>query len=127
VHLQQRVGNVLRADLLAVLELEELVAAVARHEHEHVALRVGEQPLVARQRGVHAARQQPQKGLHSHLLAAVVDLHVLAVNVQRAPEVVEDLSWETVARVASHVVCGEVVSRRARGSRAAARAAHPRA
>jgi len=52
VHLLQRRREVGAGNLLLVLELEELVAAVAGEVDEHVAPGVAEQPLAARNPGV---------------------------------------------------------------------------
>lgn len=103
-HLREGVGQVPAGDLLAVLELEELVAAVARHVHEHVAARVGAQPLAARHLRRQPVRQQPHEGLHRHFVAPVVHFDVVAVEVQRAVRVVVHRPREGVARVAGHVV-----------------------
>jgi hypothetical protein len=47
-HLLDRVRNIKRRDLLVILELEELVAPVARHVDEDVARRVCEEALAGR-------------------------------------------------------------------------------
>jgi hypothetical protein len=54
-HLLKRVRNVKRADFLIVLELEELVPAVARHVHEDIRVRVGEKAFRARNGRLHPA------------------------------------------------------------------------
>ena len=92
-------------DTRLVLELEELVAAVARHVHQHVAARVAQQPLAARHpllvppcnpRSTSAecactsthtraarTREHAQEVLHGHVVAAVVYLDRLPVAARR--------------------------------------------
>ena len=103
-HLRQRVGQVPAADLLGVLELQKLLAAVARHVHQHVAARVAAQPLPARHVVAPPVRQQAQEVLDRHVVAAVVDLDAVAVQVERARRVVVHGARKGVARVARHVV-----------------------
>jgi hypothetical protein len=51
-HLFEAVSNVFRGDLFVVLELQELIAAVAGHVDQNVAAAVREQTLGARYRRV---------------------------------------------------------------------------
>ena len=78
---------------------------MTREVHQDVAVGVGEEAFGARDCGVVASSQQPQKGLHRHLRPAVVHLDGGPVQVEAVAERVEDLSAEGVARVAGHVVC----------------------
>lgn len=50
-HAPQRIGDIERRDLLVVLELEELVAAMTGHVDENVRVGVGEQSFRGRCRG----------------------------------------------------------------------------
>jgi hypothetical protein len=50
VHLLDGVGDVKGADLLVVLELEKLIAAVAGHVDKDIALGVRQEALAARRR-----------------------------------------------------------------------------
>ena len=103
-HLLERVREIPPADLLGVLELEELVPAVARHVDQHVAARVGAQPFPARHVFAQPVGEQPDEVLDRDLVAAVVDLDVVAVEIERAVGVVVDRAWESVAWVAGHIV-----------------------
>ena len=103
-HLRQRVGDVLGQDLLLVLELEELVPAVAGEVDEDVAARVGEQALRPGGAGRVAVGQDAQERRGGDLVPAVVHLDVVAVEVDRVVDVAEDAPREGVARVARHVV-----------------------
>lgn len=51
-HLLESVGNVERADLLVVLELEEFVPSVSGHVNEDIGTIVGQEPFRARHRRV---------------------------------------------------------------------------
>lgn len=103
-HLLEGVGQVPAAQLLGVLELEELLAAVARHVHQHVAAAVAAEPLAARDFRAQPVRQEADEVLDGDFVAAVVDFDVGAVEVELARGVVEDAAREGVARVARHVV-----------------------
>lgn len=103
-HLLKGVGQVPAANLLGVLELEELVPAVARHVDQHVAARVRAQPFAARHVLAQPVGEQADEVLDRDLVAAVVDLDVVAVQVEGAIGVVVDGAREGVARVAGHVV-----------------------
>lgn len=103
-HLLEGVRQVPAPDLLAVLELEELVAAVPGHVDQQVAAAVAAEALAARDLLGQAVGQQPDEGLDRDLVAAVVDLDVVAVEVERPVRVVVDGAGEGVARVAGHVV-----------------------
>ena len=103
-HLAERIRQVPAADLLAVLELEELAAAVARHVDEYVTALVGQEPLACGHTLVPAVGQQADEVLDRDLVATVVNLDVLAVQVHAAVRVGVDGAREGVARVAGHVV-----------------------
>ena len=103
-HLLKRIRQIPRPDLLAVLELEKLLPAMARHVHQHITPRIAAQSLPARHILAQPVRQQPDEVLDRDLVAAVVDLDVVAVEIQRAVRVVVDGPREGVARVAGHVV-----------------------
>ena len=103
-HLFQSVGDVLGHDLGLILKLHELVAAVAGDVQEHVAPRVGEEPL-----GPRGARRVPvgedaQEVLGRDLVPAVVDLDVIAVEVGAVVRVAEHRRRERVPRGARDVV-----------------------
>ncbi len=74
------------------------------HVDQQVAAAVAAEPLPARDLLGQAVGQQPDEGLDGDLVAAVVDLDVVAVEVERAVGVVVDGAGEGVARVAGHVV-----------------------
>ncbi len=74
------------------------------HVDQQVAAAVAAEPLPARDLLREAVGQQPDEGLDGDLVAAVVDLDVVAVEVERAVGVVVDGAREGVARVAGHVV-----------------------
>ena len=103
-HLRKRVGDVPRADFLAVLELEELVAAVARQVDEDVAARVGLEALARGDVGGPAVREQPDEVLDCDLVASVVDLDVGTVEIGLAIGVGVHSAREGVAGVAGHVI-----------------------
>lgn len=103
-HLAERIRQIPRPDLFGVLELQELVPAVARHVDEHVAAGVGAQALAARDVIAQPIRKQPDEVLHRHLVTAIVHLDVIAVEIDRAVCVAVDGAGEGVARVAGHVV-----------------------
>lgn len=103
-HLLERVRQVPTPNLLAVLELQELVAAVARHVHEHVAARVRAQSFAARELLREPVGEQPDEVLDRDFVAPVIDLDVVAVEIQGAVGVVVDGAGECVPRVAGHVV-----------------------
>ena len=103
-HLLERVREIPAADLLGVLELQKLVPAVARHVDEHVAARVGAQPFPPGDVLAQPVGEQADEVLDRDLVAAVVDLDVVAVEVEGAVGVVVDRAREGVARVAGHVV-----------------------
>jgi len=77
---------------------------VPGHVDQQVAAAVAAEPLPARDLLGQAVGQQPDEGLDGDLVAAVVDLDVVAVEVERAVGVVVDGAGEGVARVAGHVV-----------------------
>lgn len=103
-HLLEGVGEIPGADLLAVLELEELVAAVAGHVDEDVAAAVGAEALAARDFGREPVGEEADEGFDGHFVASVVDFDVVAVEIQGAVGVVVDRAGEGVAWVAGHVV-----------------------
>lgn len=75
-----------------------------RHVHQHIAPRITPQPLPPRHILPQAIRQQPDEILHRHLVPAVIDLDVVAIEVEGAVGVVVDGPRKGVARVAGHVV-----------------------
>ena len=103
-HLLKRIRQIPTPNLLAVLKLQKLIAPVPRHVHQHVAPRVAPEPLPPRHVLAQPVRQQADEVLHRDLVPAVVDLDVVAVEVERAVGVVVDGAREGVARVAGHVV-----------------------
>lgn len=103
-HLLERVREIPAPDLLAVLELEELVPAVAGHVHEDVAPRVRAEALAGRELGREAVGKEADEGFDGDFVAAVVDLDVVAVEIEGAVGVVVDGAGEGVAGVAGHVV-----------------------
>lgn len=103
-HLLESIRQVKRANLLGVLELEELVPAMACHVHQYVAAVVGQQPLATGRLVADAVGQQADEVLNRHLVAAVVDLDVVAIEVDGAVGVGVDGAREGVARVAGHIV-----------------------
>ena len=103
-HRGDRVREVLREQLLAVLELEEAVPAVPREVQQHVRVLVAvEPPVRGRPRRV-APLEHAQHRAHGHLGAAVVDLHRVAVHVARVLLRQKHLSGVPVPRAARHVV-----------------------
>ena len=103
-HLLEGVGEVEGGDLLGILELQKLVAAVARHVDQDVGVLVRQQPLAARHLLADTVREQPDEVLDGHLVAAVVDFDIGAVEVNGAVAIGVDGAGEGVARVAGHVV-----------------------
>ena len=103
-HLAECVRQVPATDLLAVLELEELAPAMTRHIDQYITPFVGQEPLACGHTLVPAVAQQADEVLHRDLVAAVVDLDVLAVQVHAAVGVGVDGAREGVAWVAGHVV-----------------------
>lgn len=100
----ERVGQVERADFLGILELQKFVAAVAGHVHQNIAPLVGQQALAPGHLVADAIGQQANEVLDGDFVAAVVDLDVVAVQVDGAVRVAVDGAGEGVARVAGHVV-----------------------
>ena len=103
-HLLKRIRKVPAAYLLAVLELQKLFSPVPGHVYEHVAPRIASQPLPPRYVFTQPICEQPYEILHGDFIAPVVDLYVVAVEVQRSIRVVVYRAGEGVARVAGHVV-----------------------
>jgi hypothetical protein len=77
---------------------------VARHVDQDVAALVRHQALGARHVLGHPVRHEPDEVLDGDVVSAVVDLDVVAVQVERAVGVVVDGAGEGVAGVAGHVV-----------------------
>lgn len=103
-HLLKGIGKIKRANLLGILKLEKLVSAVTSHVHQDIAPVVGEKALASWHLGADAIGQQADKVLDGDLVAAVVDLDVVAVEVDGAIRVAVDGPGEGVAGVAGHVV-----------------------
>lgn len=74
------------------------------HVDQDVTPVIGQQPLASGCLFVHAIRQETNKVLNGHLVAPVVDLYVVAVQVDGAVGVGVDGTGEGVAWVAGHVV-----------------------
>lgn len=103
-HLLKRIRQIPTPNLLTILKLQKLIAPMSRHIHQHVTPRVTPQPLPPRHILPQPIRQQPYEVLHRDLIPAVINLYVVAVEVERAVRVVVDGAREGVARVAGHVV-----------------------
>ena len=101
--LSQPVGELLARELVQVLKLEELVAAVPRQVDQHAAPRAAAQPpgrgCVRRQ----SVGQHTQEGLGRHFGAAVVDLNVGTVEVRAVEPGVHHAARRGVPCVARHV------------------------
>ena len=106
-HLLQRVAQILRVQLLVVLKLEKIIAAVTRQIDENIRSLVREQAFGARS-GVAAvsAREQTEEGLHGDLGAPIVHLDARRIEVERVRLDVEHRRREGVARIAC-VLVGE--------------------
>jgi hypothetical protein len=103
-HLAKGVSQIEGADLLGILELQKLIAAMPRHINQDITPLIRHQPLTARRVLAPAIRHEPDEILHGDLVPPIVDLDVVSVQVKRAIGVVEDGAGEGVARVAGHVV-----------------------
>lgn len=103
-HLLERVRQIPTPNLLAVLEFQELVPAVAGHVDEDVTAGVGAEAFGAGEFGGEAVGEEADEAFDCYFVAAVVDFDVVAVEVEGAVGVVVDGAGEGVAWVAGHVV-----------------------
>jgi hypothetical protein len=103
-HLPKGIGEVEGADLFGILELEELVSAVARHVDEDVTSLVGHQALAPGHVLAHAVCHEADEVLDGDFVASVIDLDVVAIQIERTVGVVVDGAGEGVAGVARHVI-----------------------
>jgi hypothetical protein len=97
----------MRADLLGILKLQELVSSMSSHVDQDITPIIRHQPLTPRPTLRPSIRQKTNEVLDRNLIASVVDFNATAhsiVKIQVARLVVEDGAGERVARVASHVV-----------------------
>lgn len=74
------------------------------HVHQNIAPVVGKKTLASWHLGANAIGQQTDKVLDRNLVATIVDLNVVAIEIDSAIRVAVDGSGEGVAGVASHVV-----------------------
>ena len=103
-HLPEGVGEIEGADLLGILELEELVSAVTRHVYKDITPLVGHQALAPRHILAHTVCHEADKVLDGDFVASVVDFDVVSIQIKRTVGIVVDGAGEGVARVACHVV-----------------------
>lgn len=103
-HLFERVGQIKCANLLRILKFQKLISTVACHVDQNVAPIIGQQPLAPGCLFVNAIRQEANKVLNGNLVAPIVDLDVVAVQVDGAVGIGIDGTREGVAWVAGHVV-----------------------
>ena len=104
MHLRECVGQIPTTNLLGVLELEKLGSTMPRHVDQDITALICHQSLAARNTVIPAVRQQPDEVLDGDFVPAVVNFHILAVQVQGPVGVVVDSAGEGVAGVAGHVI-----------------------
>lgn len=97
---------------------------MARHVDKDVASIVGQQTLATGHLVADAIGEQADEVLDGDLVAAVVDLDVVAVQVDGAVGVAVDGAGEGVARVAGHVVGQHQDDLRVRDAQALHRPVH---
>lgn len=77
---------------------------MTRHVHKDVASVVGQQALASGRFVADTIRQETNKVLNSDLITTVVDLDVVAVQVDCTVRIAVDGAGERISRVAGHVV-----------------------
>jgi ribosomal protein L19 len=97
----------MRADLLGILELQELISPVSSHVNQDIAPIIRHQSFTPRPTLWPSIRQKSNEVLDRDFIASVIDFNTTShsiVEVQVAGLVVEYGARERVARVAGHVI-----------------------
>ncbi|KAH3668060.1 hypothetical protein OGAPHI_001814 [Ogataea philodendri] len=98
------VRNVVRRNLLRVLELQELVASMARHIDKDVGILVREQPLGLWLLVGPSVGEQSDEILHGNFVSTVIHLDVVSVKFQLAVGIIVNEPGERISWVARHIV-----------------------
>ena len=106
-HLLKGIRQIMRTDLLGILELQELISSMSSHVDQDIAPVIRHQPLTSRPALWPPVRQKTNEVLDCDFVAPVVDFNTTThsiVKIQVARLVVEDGARKRIARVAGHVI-----------------------
>lgn len=103
-HLFECIGQLMVGDLFGILKFEKSIAAMTRQINQHIAAGIREQFLRSRCTGLRASSQQSNEILNGNLVATVVNLDVIAVNVDMLIGIIENGCRSRIPWIACHIV-----------------------